>query len=175
MTKTPFFATLSLAAAALTLASCSEEPAPEVADAAADGDCVAGIAVTDGWLSLPGVAGNPAAAYFTITNTGTQPWTIRGADLLGAQGAMLHETSEWSRQEDMQELVQQSVEPGETLAFAPGGKHVMVMGLPADMVAGGQGEITLTDVRGDKCSFPVEIRAPGDAPETTATAENAAG
>ena len=140
------------------------DTAPDETEVVADTDCVPGIEVTDGWLSLPAVEGNPAAAYFTVTNTTAQSWTIRGADLLGAQSAMLHETSEWSREVDMQELIQQSIEPGETLSFAPGGKHVMVMGLPADMAAGSEGEVTLTDVRGDKCSFPVEIRAAGDAP-----------
>ena len=173
MIKTPFSATISLAAAALLLAACGEDAAPEHV-AEENGDCVAGIEVTDAWLSLPAVEGNPGAAYFTLTNTGSQPWTIRGADLLGAESAMLHETTEFNLQEDMQELVQQPVEPGETLQFAPGGKHVMVMGVPADLVAGGQGEITLTDVRGDKCSFPVEVRAAGDAP-AGATEDAAAG
>ena len=129
MTKTPLFATISLAAASLALAACGGEAEPEQTAAADNGDCVAGIEVTDGWLSLPAVEGNPAAAYFTLTNTGSQPWTIRAADLLGAESAMLHETSEWSLEEDMQELVQLPVEPGETVSFAPGGKHVMVMGL----------------------------------------------
>ena len=137
---------------------------PEEAEVVADTDCVPGIEVADGWLALPAVEGNPAAAYFTITNTSAQPWTIRSASLLGAESAMLHETSEWSREMDMQELIQQSIAPDETLAFEPGGKHVMVMGLPAEMAAGGESEVTLTDVRGDKCSFPVEIRAAGDAP-----------
>lgn len=155
----------STAALGLVLgtAACGDNTADE-AEVVADADCVPGIEVTDGWLSLPAVEGNPAAAYFTVTNTTAQPWTIRSADLLGAQSAMLHETSEWSREMDMQELIQQSIEPGETLSFSPGGKHVMVMGLPADMAAGSEGEVTLTDVRGDKCSFPVEIRAAGDAP-----------
>lgn len=163
MSRTGAFSSVLALGAVLVLAACgeAEAPAPQLA---ANEDCAPGIEVTDGWMALPAVAGNAAAVYFTIRNTNDQTWTIRGVDMIGAQSAMLHETAEWSRQEDMQELFQQPVEPGESVTFAPGGKHVMVMGPSADLAAGGTSEVTITSVRGDKCSFPVAIRAPGDAP-----------
>ena len=162
MTNTRICAALAASGLALALAACgSEEPAPVAEDA---GDCVPGINVTDGWMALPAVAGNPAAAYFTMENTTDRQVTIRGADLIGAGSAMLHETAEWSRETDMQELFQQPVMAGETLEFEPGGKHVMVMQPPADLAAGGESEVTLTFVGGDKCSFPVTLYAAGEDP-----------
>ena len=40
--------------------------------------------------------------------------------------------------------------------------HVMAMELDDTLAAGGETEVTLTFVGGDKVSFPVEIRAAGD-------------
>ena len=160
-------AVLPVCALALSLAACGEEPAPE-AEVADAGDCVPGIEVTDGWMALPAVAGNPAAAYFTITNTTDRQVTIRTADVLEASSAVLHETAEWSMEEDMQELFQQPVGAGETLEFAPGGKHVMVMQPEEALQPGGESEVTLTFVGGDKCSFPVSLHAAGDDPRENA-------
>ncbi|HSG57586.1 MAG TPA: copper chaperone PCu(A)C, partial [Paracoccaceae bacterium] len=107
-------------------------------------------------------AGNPAAVYFTITNNGTEPQTMRAVSVQGAESAMFHETSEWNLQVDMQELIQVPVPAGESVVFEQGGKHVMAMGLPAGLEPGGELEVTISFVRGDKVSFPVRLLAPGD-------------
>ncbi|WP_271077837.1 copper chaperone PCu(A)C [Aurantiacibacter sp. MUD61] len=154
---------LTASLAVLSLAACggeTEEPATEVAES----DCPPGVSVADGWLAMPAVAGNPAAAYFTISNTNEDAVTIRSAEMIGSESAMLHETAEWSMEEDMQELFTQRVEPGEDLEFAPGGKHVMIMGMSDGLEAGSESEITLTFVGGDKCSFPVTLYAAGTDP-----------
>ncbi len=147
------------AALMLALAGCNSEPEVPVD---ATPDAPEGITVTDGQLNLPGVAGNPGAVYFTITNAGTEMQMIRSAHVAGAESAMLHGTSEWSRQVDMQEMTQVAVQAGETLEFAPGGKHVMAMGIDPALQPGGEVEVTLTFVRGDKVSFPARVLAAGD-------------
>ena len=150
---------LAPAALLLVVAGCSSEPEVPVDTTP---DAPDGITVTDGRLNLPGVAGNPASVYFTITNDGTEMQMIRSAHVEGAESAMLHETSEWSGQVDMQELTQVAVQAGETLEFKPGGKHVMAMNLDPSLAVGGEVEVTLTFVRGDKVSFPARILATGD-------------
>lgn len=113
-------------------------------------------------MNLPAVAGNPGVVYFTLTNTSEEQATIRGADVIGAASAKLHETSEWSGQMDMQELFAVPVMPGETMIFESGGKHVMVYEIDPSLAAGGETEVTLTFAGGDKISFPVKILAAGD-------------
>lgn len=153
-----FIASVAGLALTLGLAACSEPEAPvEAAPEAPEG-----ITVTDGRMNIPAAAGNPGAVYFTITNDGTEPQTMRAVSVQGAESAMFHETSEWNLQVDMQELIQVPVPAGESVVFEQGGKHVMVFGLPAGLEPGGELEVTISFVRGDKVSFPVRLLAPGD-------------
>lgn len=150
---------LAPAALLLVVAGCSSEPETPVDTTP---DAPEGITVTDGRLNLPGAAGNPASVYFTIKNDGPEMQMIRSVHVEGAESAMLHETSEWNLQVDMQELTQVPVQAGETLEFKPGGKHIMAMNLDPALEPGGEVEVTLTFVRGDKVSFPARLLAPGD-------------
>ena len=153
MTKS-IWAALALAAAAIVPIACSE--APEQAEA--NPDAPEGIAVENGRLMLPAVAGNPGAAYFDVVNSGDRDRMIRAASVAGAGSSMMHVTEPTG----MQEILQVMVKAGETVKFEPGETHVMAMGLPETMVAGGQTEVTVTFVGGDKVSFPAEVRAAGD-------------
>lgn len=145
-------------ALALSLVACGSEPEP--VDTAPEAP--AGVSVTDGRLNLPAVAGNPAAVYFTITNQGDKDVMIRSASVMGAESAVMHTVAAYEGRMDMQEVLQLSVPMGATLEFVPGELHVMAMGLDEGLEVGGESEVTLTFVGGDKISFPVEIRAPGD-------------
>ncbi|GEM_PF-172247 len=160
---------LASAGLVMSLAACADEAEAPVEEAA--GDCAPGISVTSGWLALPAVTGNPAAVYFTIANETDAQVSIRTATVLGAESAMLHETAEWSGEVDMQELFTQPVMAGETLEFEPGGKHVMAFGMGEGTEPGGETEVTLTFVGGDKCSFPVTAYPAGEDPREAAEEE----
>lgn len=147
-------AALALAVATIGPVACSE--APEQADA--NPDAPEGIAVSNGRLMLPAVAGNPGAAYFDMANSGDRDRMIRAASVAGAGSAMMHTTNEAG----MAETLQVMVKAGETVKFEPGGMHVMAMDLADTVVAGGQAEVTVTFVGGDKVSFPADVRAAGD-------------
>ena len=149
-------AALSLAFAA---ASCGGEAEAPVSAAP---DAPEGVTITGGRLSLPAVAGNPGAVYFTIKNAGDSDVMIRAVNVAGAESAVTHLTSEWSGKVDMQELQQVAVPKGSEVVFEPGGMHVMAMGLDDSLTVGGETEVTITFVGGDKASFPAAIRAPGD-------------
>ncbi|MFC4255758.1 copper chaperone PCu(A)C [Altererythrobacter xixiisoli] len=149
---------LALGIASLGLSACGQSEQPTEAAPEAP----AGISVTNGRLILPAVAGNPAAIYFDISNSGPEQQMIRSASVQGASHAMLHKTSTWNLQASMEDVPQLPVAPGQTVRFAPGEYHVMASDLADTLVAGGTTEVTLTFIRGDKVSFPVEIRAAGD-------------
>jgi hypothetical protein len=95
-------------------------------------------------------------------NEGTEEQMMRAVSVQGAESAMFHETSEWNGQMDMQELLQVPVPAGESVVFEQGGKHVMAFGIEEGLEPGGEVEVTLSFVRGDKVSFPVRLLAPGD-------------
>lgn len=145
-------AALALAVTAIAATACSEAPEQEAQTAPEAPD---GIAVTNGRLMLPAVAGNPGAVYFDVANSGERNMVIRAVDVQGAGSAMMHTG-------DMEEMSQVMVPPGETVKFAPGEQHVMAMDLADTVTAGGQAEVTVTFVGGDKISIPAEVRAAGD-------------
>jgi len=62
----------------------------------------------------------------------------------------------------MPETPEVPVAVGETVVFAPGGRHVMAMDLDPALTAGETVEVTLTFASGDKASFPARVLAPGD-------------
>jgi len=155
---------LVAAAAALTLAACNQKaPAPQDAasTAATAPETKPGLSLTGGRLILPAVKGNPGAAYFTLINNSDKPVAIAGVDVAGAGMAMLHETKQMDGHSTMGEMSAPELKPGESVAFAPGGKHVMVDDLPEALKPGATIELTITFADGDKLSAPLSVEAPG--------------
>ncbi len=146
----------------LGLAACGSEPSADTpVEASSAPEAKPGLALTAGRLVLPAVKGNPAAAYFTLANSAEKPATLAAVDVAGAGMAMFHETVTKDGRSTMGELASREVKPGETLVFAPGGKHVMVMDVPAGWKPGASAEMTLIFADGDKLSAPLAIEAPG--------------
>jgi len=156
---------LLAAGLALPLGACHDQPAGPVAAAstAAMPDTKPGLAVSGGKLVLPAVKGNPAAAYFTLANNSDKPVSIADISVAGAGMAMLHETMAVDGHSTMRDMTAPTAGPSESLAFTPGGKHVMVFDVPAGLAPGGTVEMTLTFADGDKLSTPLAVEAPGGA------------
>lgn len=157
--KSVIFASTALALASLGLAACGDEPA---ADEGTSDTSEEGISITDGWLVLPAVKGNPGAVYFTVHNDGERDRFIRAAAVEGAKSAALHQTSTFNGEPSMDELFQVPVPNGGELKFEPGGLHVMANDLDESLATGGNTNVTVTFVGGRTATFPVEIRAAGD-------------
>ena len=160
--KSVRFASLLALAPMLALAACGKSGEDEGAKpSTAAVETAPGLAVTGGKLVLPAVSGNPAGVYFTLANNGDKPVVLAAVDVAGAKMAMLHETKQEGGHSTMAMLENVAVEAKGSVAFAPGGKHVMVEGLPEGLKAGGSIEMTLTFASGDKLSAPLAIEAPG--------------
>ena len=142
----------------ITLAACQQEKATDpAANASAAPEAKPGLAVSGGRLVLPAVKGNPAAAYFTLNNTGSNTAGVAAVSIDGAAKAEMHET----KGGEMSPLAQFDVKPGEAVAFVPGGKHVMAFDLSDKLAAGGTAELTITFADGDKISAPLAVEAAG--------------
>lgn len=157
--KSSVLAAAVLSIAAMGLASCGDSASEQAAEAP---EGVPGLTVTNARLVLPPVEGNPAAVYFDLAYDGDRNVALTRADVQGAESASLHEYGEWNRQVQMQEMLPLVLKKGDEVAFEPGGKHVMAMGVSPTLQPGGTTEVTLTVSGGDKTTFAAEIRGPGE-------------
>ncbi|WP_324827414.1 copper chaperone PCu(A)C [Qipengyuania zhejiangensis] len=157
--KYTLLASLALTGSAIALAGCSQA---ETTQEAAEGVDQTGLSVTNARLVLPAVAGNPAAAYFVVENTGDKNLAIRSASIEGAGSAQIHETVQMNGEMVMGEMGPLMLTPGEKATFEPGGKHVMAFDLDPMLAAGGTTEMTLTVAGGKSMTADVAIVAAGD-------------
>ncbi len=116
------------------------------------------VQLTGAWVrALP--PGQPnTAAYVLVTNTGDAAVEIVGGSASIAGTVEMHTTVEVEGYQRMQRLTDVQIAPGQAMAFAPGGAHLMLLELkqvpaPGDTVqlclqlADGQQVCTTADVR----------------------------
>ena len=120
------------------------------------------VAVDHGWVRLSAVAGRPAAAYFEL-HGGPADTALVGVDSPDASRAEMHESKVENGISTMAPLPQADLPAGKTVAFAPGGKHVMLFDLDPATAPGGQVRLhfTFADGRTIDAAFPaVAANAP---------------
>ena len=114
----------------------------------------------------PGMA-RTAAGYMTITNDGDSPERLIGVRAEGVPTTMLHESvmdGDIVRMEHLEAVV---IAPGESVAFDPGGKHVMFMGLDGTpLVEGDEIAATLIFDRAGEVDVTFTVEPRGDADHT---------
>lgn len=149
------FAVLAPLALGLSLGACRQ--AGSTAEQAASGKAV--LTVTDGRLVLPAVWGNPGAAYFTLVNGTKDPASLAAVSVAGATKAEMHETSGTA----MTPITVLNLGPGATVAFEPGGKHVMLFGVSKSLKAGDTAKITLNFSGGKEAFGELKVETAGGA------------
>lgn len=99
-------------------------------------------------------------AYFAVTNAGTTDDRLIDARSPAGAEVQIHTTSEKDGVMSMRRITDGLPVPaGQTVTLAPGGMHLMVMGLTAPLVAGEHVEITLQFEHAGEITLPFEIRA----------------
>jgi hypothetical protein len=91
--------------------------------------------VENAWVRLPAVEGRPAAAYFEL-HGGDQGDMLIAVDSERVATIELHETVEAEGRMTMRPINAAEVPPGETVAFAPGGRHAMLFGIDPEVTPG---------------------------------------
>ena len=139
-----------LLAIAAALAACSSD------DGAASCD---DVDLENVWVRLP--AGENTALYFDATNGGDAEVVVVSATSDIATRYELHETEMVEGQMEMKAVPDQQVPvpAGETVSFEPGGLHVMVMGLTADLQEGDAVDFTI----GFDADCAIDVEAPVEA------------
>jgi periplasmic copper chaperone A len=93
------------------------------------------LIVQNAWMrKVPGA--DTAAVYLVLRNPGTQPVIVVGVSSPVAGHVMIHETSTVGGQSRMRMQEKIVIAPGQALAFAPGGMHVMLSGFKKSPVSG---------------------------------------
>ncbi len=122
---------------------------------------VAALKIDHPWARPTVAAAQPGAAFFTVTNTGNAPDRLIAARAPDGflEGIEIHTTRIG---EDgvarMRPLADGAlVEPGETLVFAPGGRHLMLFGLGAPLEDGESFPLTLVFERAGEVDVVVKV------------------
>jgi copper(I)-binding protein len=100
--------------------------------------------VSGAWLRPSTGLAVPVAAYLTITNPGTVADTLIDASSPAAQSVEIHDTGTTNGMTGMTMMDRVSVGPGSTVTFAPGGMHLMLIGLTKPLAVGDTVELDLT-------------------------------
>jgi copper(I)-binding protein len=92
--------------------------------------------VTQAWVKLPAVPGQPAAAYFTIHGGSGDEKLVRIETALAKRTDMHSSMIDLRQMATMAAIAEVDVPKRGTVRFAPGGNHAMIYGLDPVVVPG---------------------------------------
>jgi copper(I)-binding protein len=112
------------------------------------------------WSRTPPPQAPAAAVYFTLQNTGKQADTLVSVSTPRAAEAMLHQSMESNGVASMKAADAGVALPaGATVAFKPGGLHVMLMGLKTPLKEGDRFPLTLHFAQAGKITIEITVAA----------------
>lgn len=114
--------------------------------------------------SRPAAAGMTGAGFMVVTNTGKTPDALVSASSPIAREVQIHQSKMSNGVASMQRLDRVPMAPGARVTFAPGGYHLMFMGLTRPLKAGDKAPVTLVFASGAKveATFVVGLGPPAD-------------
>ncbi len=132
---------------------------PAVLLLAAAGD-TSSIDIAHPWArATPGASKN-GAMYVTLIDRGA-PDRVTGVSTPAAEHAELHETIDDNGIMKMRPVDGIALQPGAPVTLAPGGKHIMLMGLKAPLKLGDTFPVTFTFEHAAPATVTVTVEAPG--------------
>jgi len=119
------------------------------------------IQVEHPWARASAGAATTGAAYMTISDQG-QPDRLIGASTPVAAAAEVHESMSGDMgMMKMRPVAGLPVAPGKPVKLAPGGYHIMLMGLKTPLKQGGSFPLTLTFEHAPPVTVTVAVEAVG--------------
>ncbi len=118
-----------------------------------------GVQVENAW-SRATVPGQTGVIYLTITDTGAPDRLTSVASPVAASAA-LHESFSENGVSKMREIAGLAVSPGTPVTLAPGGYHIMLMGLKQPLKQGDAFPVTLTFEKAGQVTANVTVEKPG--------------
>jgi len=123
--------------------------------------------VDKAWIRLPAVPGQPGAAYFVVHGASGRDETLVGLSTPSAAKSEMHESMTGDRGMMAMAPLREFVIPASRdVAFAPGGKHVMLYSIKPDVKPGSTVKLTLLFMGGKIATTDAKVVGAGaDAPE----------
>ncbi len=148
----------ALAAAALSLAACNPSE-PAKAPAAETPTATAAVSATDAWCRPSPNGAKAGGCYVTLTAATDDRLT--GGSTPRAGSLQVHEMKTENGMMKMAELTEGLPLPaGQAVALAPGGNHLMLIGLTAPLVAGETVPLTLQFASAPAITVQAQVRQP---------------
>jgi copper(I)-binding protein len=120
-----------------------------------------GVQVEHAWSrAMP--TGATGVVYLTVTDHG-EPDTLIGASSAVAAKSELHESFNDNGVMKMRSVENLSVTKDKPITLAPGGYHIMLVGLKRNLVAGTSFPITLSFAKAGEITATVRVEKPGAA------------
>jgi copper(I)-binding protein len=116
------------------------------------------VVVAGAWIRQPPPGTDVAAVYLSVLNAGTESVKLTGIECPLASMAMMHETIESGGQSRMRGLTSLSLAPGASIAFSPGGRHIMLHGLAHPLQVGERVPIVLVFAGGARLHVTALVR-----------------
>jgi copper(I)-binding protein len=117
-----------------------------------------GVSVADAWARSP--MGDLGAVYFVVTNDGTEADRLTGAAAPDLDATVeVHETSMANGQAEMSPVDAVDIPAGGSVAFEPGGYHVMLTDLTTPLEVGSTITIVLTFEQAGDVEVQAEVRS----------------
>jgi hypothetical protein len=119
-----------------------------------------GLTVHDAWARASAGAATTGAAYVMVMG-GSQPDQLIGASSPVAATAEVHQTLTENGVMKMRPAPNLPIPAGQMVTFAPGGTHIMLMGLKHPLAAGQTFPLTLTFAHAGPITVDVAVRGVG--------------
>ena len=140
-------ATVPIMAALLALCACG-------------GDAPIPATSTPPTIRLPAVPGRPAAGYFLLPVHGDRGALVSVTSPHAGRIEM-HETTTSGNMTSMRPIARIPVRDGDTLSFAPGGRHLMLYDLDPSLEPGGRITLIFNFERGDPLRLDGSLTSAG--------------
>jgi copper(I)-binding protein len=120
------------------------------------------LVVEQAWIRAAPPGAMMLAGYATLKNIGDEPIVVTGASSADFGDVSLHESVSENGVERMRPLGNVEIAPGAGVAFAPGGKHFMLMDAKRELTAGDVVKIHVSTKSGPgaDADFAVRENAP---------------
>ncbi len=141
------------------IAACSSGPGGP--GATGDGSGTGTLTVTDAWARPSTGLDVPSAAYLTITNGTAENDALLRVSTPAARNPEMHQTSaQDSGMMAMHPVDRIEVPAGQTVKLQPGGYHIMLVDLTAELALGSTIDLTLTFENAGDVHVTAAVRAP---------------
>lgn len=118
----------------------------------------AGLEIGDPYVRAVPPGQPNSAAFMSLRNTSTEDRALIGAESPAAEVVELHTHVEEGGMMRMRRIERITLPAGETTTLAPGGLHIMLIGLKSDLAPGQTVDLTLIQDDGERLAIQAPVR-----------------